>query len=560
MRGILLMCMVLLLCAGLTAQAQSLPTIELFTVAGGPISYPAVEAGEAAADFSWRAVGLRDGDRMQLHALVGGAWVLIGEDFAPEKTDRLVIAHPLDFIPPTYRLSVVDAAGSIVAEQILELSYAPPDGPPTIAMFLPFPSGYTVVVPETAFDAPLPVQWQVDNRSFNSSLVFEQVLPGGTARSAELPRPVEWLPAHSTGSLHVIDPGAYQDVVLRLRVIDRADGRTLAQQDLVLHVENSALPAAELVSFEVTPDAADPGGAITVSWEVTGTDAVFIEYFDGLPNGTCAGDLETVYGDLPTSGALTVMAPELSYGGVSFRLFADYYVPGDRHHCGSYQDPLAEVGVPLMDYIGQGVQSFTVAPGITTVGATVTLSWAVSEGQSVTIIQPDTDDVLPGWGELPPAYAIYSDLPLSGTLSVTIPDDPTARAAHGRYFLLYIIEEDGTLPGHHDWNAHVVLDIDGHLDCETRLQAGEGQRTLPPGAAVTVTWDNCGYEESVLRYAFSAGDNGQQPVRETVETVGSAGTTRITLPDEAGVFLIQLSYVYQGQRYFLRAARLTLRR
>ncbi len=559
MRGFLLIC--LFLFTGLVVQAQTLPTIELFSVDDEALSYPAVEAGTAAADFHWRAVGLRDGDRMQLHAWVGGEWALVGEDFAPEKTDRLVIAHPLDFVPPTYRLAVVDAGGRIVAEQALELSYAPPDEPPAVAMFLPFPP--TITVPETVFDEPFHVQWQIENRWFNSNLVFEQILPDGTALNAELPRPVEWLPAYRDGYLQVVYPGDYQDVVLRLRVVNRDDDSTLTRQELVLHVDNGSIPPAELIRFSVTPDVIDPGDSVTVTWAVAHTDAVFIEYYDGLPNGSCAGTLETVFDDLPTSGSLEVTAPDIAYTGLAFRLFADFHVGGDRHHCGSYRDPLAELQVTVTDTIGQGVESFTVAPLRTAVGQTVTLSWAVSEGQSVTIIQPDTDDTLPAWGEIPPVYETYSGLPLSGTLEVTIPDNPTARAAAGRYFLLYIVEDDAW-PLVHDWNAHVVFDRDGDLDCDSTLRVGEEGRAGPgqasPGTDVEVRWDSCGQANTLIRYALVTGGFDDPPVSETFAPVAPAGTTTVTLPDEEGTFYIQLYYAHEGERYRLNSAAVSLRR
>lgn len=194
-RAVLVLC--LLLFMGVETQAQPAPTIEYFTVDNHALDYPAVEAGVEAANFSWRVVGLREGDQMQMHALVGGQWRLIGAGFAPEKTDRLVIAHPLHFIPPTYRLSVVDAAGTPVAEHVLELSYAPPEGPPTVSMFLTFPP--VEIIPLSAFDEPFHVQWRVSNRWFNSNLVFEQVLPDGTILNAEYSRPAEWQYALATG-------------------------------------------------------------------------------------------------------------------------------------------------------------------------------------------------------------------------------------------------------------------------------------------------------------------------------------------------------------------------
>ncbi|MCZ7544301.1 MAG: hypothetical protein M5R40_12555 [Anaerolineae bacterium] len=356
-RAVLVLC--LLLFMGVETQSQPAPTIEYFTVDNHALDYPAVEAGVEAANFSWRVVGLREGDQMQMHALVGGQWRLIGAGFAPEKTDQLVIAHPLDFIPPTYRLSVVDAAGTPVAEHVLELSYAPPEGPPTVSMFLAFPP--VEIIPLSAFDEPFHVQWRVSNRWFNSNLVFEQVLPDGTILNAEYPRPAGWQYAHKADYLHIVYPGDYQDVVLQLRVVNRDDGSTLAREQLTLHVDNNVAPQPEAVTFTVSPETAQPGETVTLAWEVVNTDVVFIEYHDGNPSGRCAGNLERVY-ELPTKGTVEITTPEAAYSALQFRLFADFYIEGTRHNCSSPQTPLGELSVSLTDYIGQGVEYFGVEP------------------------------------------------------------------------------------------------------------------------------------------------------------------------------------------------------
>lgn len=441
------------LTAVLPVSAQALPIIEYFTVDNDALNYPAVENGTEAANFSWRATGLRPGDEMQMHALVGGQWVVIGTGFEPQKTDRLVIAHPLDFILPRYRLSVVDSAGAIVAEQTLELHYAPPNGLPSISMFLTFP-GPTSEIPLSAFDAPFHVQWRVINRWFNSNLVFEQVMPDGTIRSAEYDHDVEWQYAYKEGYVHIVYPGDYQDVVLQLRVVNPNDGSTLAQQRLTLHVRNDAAPAPELVSFSVTPQSVNPGDTVTVAWEVRNTDEVFIEYQDGNPNGSCAGNLEQVY-EMPASGMMQVKMPDLAYAAPVFRLFADYYIGGDRHNCLSSRTPLSEATVELFDYIGQGLEYFHTDPTVTMFGSTVRLSWSVTDGDSVTITFP----ILPESSDFRslstlPTYAVYSDLPLVGSIDVTLPAD-APKDRFEEFFLLYIFE-DGGLPPVPDATASVV--------------------------------------------------------------------------------------------------------
>lgn len=450
MRNILLLALFFMICR--VTQAQAAPTIEYFTVDNLALNYPAVERGVEAANFSWRAVGLRDGDEMQMHAWVGGQWVVIGTGFEPEKTDRLVIAHPLDYILPRYRLSVVDSTGTIVAEQILELNYAPPEGLPVISMFTTFPADIRTIKP-MAFDLPLHIQWQVTNRWFNSSIVFEQVMPDGTVLDAEVTRP-GWQYAHKDDYVNIVYPGDYADVVLQLRVINRDDNSTLVKKSLVLHVVNEEIPQPEMVNFAVSAETIDPGGTLTLAWEVANTDVVFIEYHDGNPNGSCAGLLEAVW-ELPADGTLDVTVPPLSDNSyLEFYLFADYYLPGSRHNCGSRQTPLGHLTVDLTDYRGQGVEYFRAEPYIVESGDTITLSWSVTEGESVTIRYPimSLNNTITSLDDLP-TYQTFEHLPLTGTLDLTIPDSIDDILTG--YLLLYIIEE-GTMPPAHDRNTSLI--------------------------------------------------------------------------------------------------------
>ena len=568
-RKALLKCVCLFLPVLFTAAAawaQSGPIIESFTVDQSTLSYPEVEGGTAAANFSWRAVGLRESDQMQMHAWVGGHWILIGEGFEPEKTDQLVISHPLDFVPPKYRLSVVDATGTIVTEQILELSYAPPAELPSISMFYAFPP--RDVIPMSAFDEPFRIQWEVRNRWFNSNIVFEQILSDGTVVNAEYP--AAWQYAHATGYVQLVYPGDYQDVVLQLRVVNRDDGSTLAQQQLILHVANSQLPQPELVSFTATPELVDLNGTVTLNWEVANTDAVFIEYEDGNPNGSCAGNLEEVY-ELPPSGTLDVTAPDWAISPLRFRLFADYHTSGDRHHCGSNQTPLAELPVELTDYVHQGVEYFHIEPYRIdpyhfVPGDTFTVSWSVTEGQSVTITYPNLDAAQDQSDPNSiPVFATYADLPLTGSIEVTIPDNPGIRAytyGYG-YLWLYVIEA-GEMPPVPDDSLTVFYDRDGNLECDPSLSVGDSDGAGPDdavaGTDVSVTWDSCGLETTLLRLALvtDGSYSSDNPDREEFLPVNSSGTTTIRLPDEAGTFYIQLYYEHEGWRYMLRSSPLIL--
>lgn len=558
MRYVLGLCFILL--TSIAARAQSTPIIEYFTVDNDALSYPRVEAGVEAANFSWRAVGLRQGDRMQMHALVGGQWALIGEDFEAEKTDRLVIAHPLDFIPPTYRLSVVDAGGEIVAEAFLELHYAPPEGLPRIAFFLPFNSR-NVVSPDV-FDEPFRVHWRVDNRWFNSNIVIEQVLPDGTAINVEFDRPNEWQYAYRADYVQPVYPGDHEDVVLRLRVVNRDDDSTLAQSDIVLHVDNIDIPQAEVVNFSVSPSPVEPGGTVTVTWEVINTDAVWIQVQNGPPTGVYpCGIVLTVGEDLPPSGSLDIAVPETNYSHLQIRLFADFYIahPG-RGEVGSFcpvdQEPTAEIVGELTDYPGLGVVHFDTVQEVAISGDTITLTWEVRRGESVTIRTVRPGFIAAGYALTDiPYIEAFSDLPLSGTLEVVIPDSVTMRTMLFQYYVLYI-NDSPEFPLMMDGWASISLDRDRNLDCVPSLDwsdvGADVSEIMPPGTELTLTWDSCGLQPAVLELVQFGPNPSFAPV---VYDVDPSGTMSVTLPDIEGRYGFRLYYEYEGERIWIVASR-----
>src|SRR6185369_7108423 len=69
------------------------------------------------------------------------------------------------------------------------------------------------------------LSWQVSNRVPTSNLIFEQVMPDGTARLAELVRGTLWLPsAGQNGVVAPITPGDATAITIRLRLVDLVTG------------------------------------------------------------------------------------------------------------------------------------------------------------------------------------------------------------------------------------------------------------------------------------------------------------------------------------------------
>ncbi|MBA3873307.1 MAG: hypothetical protein H0X30_29590, partial [Anaerolineae bacterium] len=106
-----------------TVLRDTQPLIESYTADRLAVDYRGVEAGTEAVNMSWKADNVSDDNFMRMEAWVGERWVLIGEHFAPEKSDRIVISHPLSFAHPLYRLTILNKDGEIVDERKLELTY-----------------------------------------------------------------------------------------------------------------------------------------------------------------------------------------------------------------------------------------------------------------------------------------------------------------------------------------------------------------------------------------------------------------------------------------------------
>jgi hypothetical protein len=122
--------------------------------------------------------------------------------------------------------------------------------------------------------ARIPVSWAVDNRPDGSNLVFEQVLANGTSVNVELPRPNPYVASSGNGVAAPVPPGGNAtSIQLRLRVIDLASQRTLAQQDITLPIVENDVPTITLFSTTTTSVSRaslnNRTARIPVSWAVT---------------------------------------------------------------------------------------------------------------------------------------------------------------------------------------------------------------------------------------------------------------------------------------------------
>ncbi len=212
------------------------PFIEFYTADRLAVDYPTVEEGIEAVNMSWKAVNVAGDNFMRMEAWVGEKWVLIGEHFAPEKSDRIVVSHPLSFAHPLYRLTILNAQGEIIDERKLELAYSNRETKPQIVQFISPVRGGVAADALKNGDLSVPVLWHVENRSYNQQPVIEQVsMLSGEVIGAPMSDLKSWLPRQDERSIR-LSPVDGDTLFLRLRVVDTTSNQTLTENIITLPV------------------------------------------------------------------------------------------------------------------------------------------------------------------------------------------------------------------------------------------------------------------------------------------------------------------------------------
>jgi hypothetical protein len=124
--------------------------------------------------------------------------------------------------------------------------------------------------------ARLPVSWEVINRPFGSTLIFEQVLASGNAVNVELPRSNPWVNSSGDGVTAPQQAGTSAgEVRLRVRLIDLLSGRVYDQRELVATISDAPNYDPQISVFSTSVTAVSPTALqqrtarIPVTWDVT---------------------------------------------------------------------------------------------------------------------------------------------------------------------------------------------------------------------------------------------------------------------------------------------------
>lgn len=322
--------------------------------------------------------------------------------------------------------------------------------------------------------ARTPVEWATANRPLTANLVFEQVLPDGSAASVELPRDDPWLPDSGSGEVAPVLPGAdAAEVTLRARLIDLVTGRVYDQREIVYATGTPAAP--EITSFTTTAPAvnadalANRSARVPVAWDIVSRPNNSNLLFEQVLADGDTVNIELPRGDptVPSSGTGVVapIAPEGEAAEITLRARLIDLSTGD-----TYTQRDLTISITTEPLGEPEIVSFTAADAAADAGqlvdgtARIQVYWQVDnrpdgsnlvfeqvlpDGSTINIELPREDPLVPtaGAGQVAPvlpgeADAITLRLRLIDTASgstytqsdLTIPIDPNTVQAVVRRF------------------------------------------------------------------------------------------------------------------------------
>lgn len=276
------------------ASAQIPPTIVFFTADTPPtLTVADAELGQIEITLRWKTVNAGSDLQARLEVLSLNTWLSLtkpdGVPFLPTDSFPTLYQHPLNFAPPTYRLSIVDAAGNLITQQFLTVPYTfdPNSPPPQIVAFSS--DRQTLEIGEIqSGQARLTVSWEIAGRWPHSNLVFQQILDDGSRVSIELPRENLWIPSKGQGVVAPVTPGLSSLIQVQLQVIDVRDDTVLDEAALLLNISSANNPNTAALT---TPPPTDVPAPERQS-QTSSTDQQIISE---RPEYTIEGTIPTVY-------------------------------------------------------------------------------------------------------------------------------------------------------------------------------------------------------------------------------------------------------------------------
>lgn len=292
-QGLMLLIIFVLLTSKIHAQT---PTTIVFFTADTPeiLTVADAETGQTQITLRWRTVNAANDHQARVEVLILNNWQPLskadGTPFLTTDTFSTTFQHPLNFAPPTYRLSIVDSADNTIAQQFLTIPYTFDDTNPP-PQVVAFSADRQTLDSSELGEARLNVSWEIAGRWPHSNLVFEQILDDGSRVSIELPRENLWIPSQGQGVVAPVSPGTSSLIQIALRVVDLRDDRTLDETIILLNITASNSPTQQTVSTIPTAFATDAPAPERQS-QTTESDA---EIIASRPEYPISGTIPTVY-------------------------------------------------------------------------------------------------------------------------------------------------------------------------------------------------------------------------------------------------------------------------
>ena len=175
--------------------------------------------------------------------------------------------------------------------------------------------------------ARVPVSWDTTNRPFIANLVFDQVLPDGSALNVELPRPLPWVASTGEGMAAPIMPEGddVTEIVLRMRMINMLTREVYDEATITLPISAAGAGAAPnigdratITSFATTATfvsrihLSDRTARVPVTWAVANRPVTSNLYFEQvLPDGSAVNVELPRENPWVNSSGIGVAAPRL---------------------------------------------------------------------------------------------------------------------------------------------------------------------------------------------------------------------------------------------------------
>lgn len=175
--------------------------------------------------------------------------------------------------------------------------------------------------------ARVPVSWDTTNRPFIANLVFDQVLPDGSALNVELPRPLPWVASTGEGMAAPIMPEGddASEIVLRMRMVNMLTREVYDEATITLPISATGAGAAPnigdratITSFTTTATfvsrihLSDGTARVPVTWTVANRPITSNLYFEQvLPDGSAVNVELPRENPWVNSSGIGVAAPQL---------------------------------------------------------------------------------------------------------------------------------------------------------------------------------------------------------------------------------------------------------